>query len=92
MQIARVGSVLPGAELTVKAVVIAKPGYQTPVEIAAALQLDAPTNWTTGTLSDEAWTWTVTVPEGEGWRVGVRLRDADGNSVESGFEDFAMKP
>jgi hypothetical protein len=90
VRVERLGTALPGADITVLAVITGEPGYGPPVEVAAALQASAPTSWTAGTLAGGGWTWNFTVPAGLEQRVWIRVLDADGNTAESGSEDFSM--
>jgi hypothetical protein len=90
VRLERLGPVQPGALLTVRATIAAEPGTAPPIEVAAALQADAPTVWVPGVAAAGTWSWTFTVPDAGDRRVWVRVADADGNSSESGSEDFAL--
>ena len=86
-------TVQPGATLSVQAMVTPDADIAAPVQVEAAIGASEPTVWLAGSVSGQAWTWTVTLPADlTGQRVWVRLTDPDGNSAGSGCDDFALMP
>lgn len=88
------GEPVPAALRSITLNLQSETGQAAPTLVEAAVSSDQPSTWLAGTASHQnlRWIWTLTLPgDLTHQRVGLRVTDADGNTAESGMEDFSRK-
>ncbi len=89
------GDLLPATQRSITLDLTPENGQAAPTLLEAALGSEPPATWLAGSPSEDHlhWTWTLTLPEDlSHQRVWLRVTDAEGNTAQSGFDDFALAP